>query len=113
MTGRAPSFDQVGTESARTRVDHLVPVARGGVDAEPNRVSTSTLRNSAEAHWTLDELGWSLTAPGNHRVWEGLSGWFVGYVEAHPELMAVKYLPGPLVPRDDRGALHPDIAHMQ
>lgn len=73
-------------------IDHLVPVARGGVDAEPNWVSTSMLRNSAKAHWTLHELGWSLTAPGNHRIWAGLSGWFVGYVEARPELMADKYL---------------------
>ncbi len=73
-------------------IDHLVPVARGGVDAEPNWVSTSMLRNSAKAHWTLHELGWSLTAPGNHRIWDGLSGWFVGYVEARPELMADKYL---------------------
>ena len=73
-------------------IDHLVPVARGGVDAEPNWVSTSMLRNSAKAHWTLGELGWSLSEPGDQTVWDGLSGWFVDHLEAHPELMADKYL---------------------
>ena len=39
-------------------IDHLVPVARGGVDAEHNSVTASMLRNSAKANWTLQELGW-------------------------------------------------------
>ena len=73
-------------------IDHLVPVARGGADAESNWVSTSMLRNSAKAHWTLAELGWSLTEPGDYRAWDGLSGWFVEHLETHPELMADKYL---------------------
>ena len=73
-------------------IDHLVPVARGGVDAEPNWVSTSMLHNSAKAHWTLDELGWTLAPAGDHSTWDGLAGWFVGYLDAHPELMADTYL---------------------
>lgn len=39
-------------------IDHVVPVARGGADEERNWVTTSMLRNSAKAQWTLDELGW-------------------------------------------------------
>ncbi|WP_016696303.1 hypothetical protein [Rhodococcus rhodochrous] len=73
-------------------IDHLVPVTRGGADAEPNWVSTSMLRNSAKAHWTLAELGWNLAEPGDYRLWDGLSGWFVEYLKVHPELMADKYL---------------------
>ncbi|WP_346842815.1 hypothetical protein [Rhodococcus sp. A14] len=42
-------------------IDHLVPVAGGGADDESNWMSTSMLRNSAKAHWTLDELGWTLS----------------------------------------------------
>ena len=38
-------------------IDHLVPVARGGADNESNYVTISMLRNSAKAHWTLEELG--------------------------------------------------------
>ncbi|WP_274542836.1 hypothetical protein [Rhodococcus opacus] len=33
------------------------------------------LRNSAKAHWTLDELGWSLVAAGASTAWDGLAGW--------------------------------------
>lgn len=73
-------------------IDHLIPVARGGVDDESNWVTTSMLRNSAKAHWMLDELGWTLSPPGDYAEWDGLSGWFVDYVGAQPELMADKYL---------------------
>ncbi|MFF0242991.1 HNH endonuclease [Rhodococcus pyridinivorans] len=73
-------------------IDHRTPVARGGEDAEPNWVSTSMLRNSAKAHWTLDELGWTLHPPGDHTQWDGLAGWFVDYLTDHPELMAEPYL---------------------
>lgn len=73
-------------------IDHLVPVARGGADDESNWVSTSMLRNSAKAHWTLDELGWTLSPPGDHTEWDGLAGWFVDYLHTHPELVADKYL---------------------
>src|SRR5688500_18562286 len=38
-------------------IDHVVPVARGGIDNESNWVTTSMLRNSAKSCWTLQELG--------------------------------------------------------
>lgn len=41
-------------------IDHLVPAACGGADDESSWISTSMLRNSAKAHWPLDELGWTL-----------------------------------------------------
>lgn len=82
-------------------IDHLIPVARGGVDDESNWVTTSMLRDSAKAHWMLDELGWTLSPPGDYAEWDGLSGWFVDYVGAQPELMADK-VSRTMVPRDRR-----------
>lgn len=73
-------------------IDHVVPVTRGGLDGESNWVSTSMLRNSAKAHWTLEELGWTLVKPGDHREWDGLSGWLVEYAPGHPELLANPYI---------------------
>ncbi|ELB86596.1 hypothetical protein Rwratislav_44206 [Rhodococcus wratislaviensis IFP 2016] len=73
-------------------IDLVVPVARGGADDETNWVTTSLLRNSAKAHWTLEELGWTLVAPGRSAEWDGLAGWFVGYLERHPELALVPHL---------------------
>ena len=53
-------------------LDHIVPVARGGPDHEDNLVSTSMLRNSAKANWTLEELGWSIHPPGDMNQWDGM-----------------------------------------
>jgi 5-methylcytosine-specific restriction endonuclease McrA len=68
-------------------VDHIVPIARGGVDAEPNWATTSMLRNSAKANWTLEELGWELLPPGDLRVWDGLLTWFKQHVKTHRDLL--------------------------
>ena len=70
-------------------VDHVVPLARGGPDDETNWVTTSQLRNSAKSNWLLGELGWTLRPAGDLRDWDGLSGWFLEYVAAHPDLLKV------------------------
>lgn len=67
-------------------IDHVDPVARGGLDDASNWVTTSMLRNSAKAHWTLPELGWALHPPGDAQHWDGLSAWFTDYLTAHPDL---------------------------
>lgn len=67
-------------------IDHVVPVARGGEDAEPNWVTTSMLRNAAKANWTLDELDWELLPPGDLAEWDGLTGWCLQYLTDHSEL---------------------------
>lgn len=64
-------------------VDHIVPVARGGVDSEENYLTTSMLHNAAKANWILEELGWSLVPPGDFSEWDGLTGWLVNYIEQH------------------------------
>lgn len=68
-------------------IDHLVPVARGGADDASNWVTASLLRNSAKAHWTLEELDWSLQPPGNIGDWDGLSTWYIDYLNEHPDLL--------------------------
>lgn len=73
-------------------VDHKDPVALGGADEEANLVSTSQIRNSAKAQWTLEELGWKLHDPGSLEDWDGLTGWFLAYAEAHPDVRRSAYL---------------------
>ena len=78
-----PAFWELGAT-----VDHLVPVTRGGADDESNWVTTSMAHNSAKMNWTLSELGWALHSGGDIRDWDGLTGWFIEYVAAHPEALA-------------------------
>lgn len=59
-------------------IDHIVPVARGGLDDESNMVTTSMLRNSAKANWLLEELGWPDRRAPIVPDWDGLLGWFLG-----------------------------------
>jgi hypothetical protein len=67
-------------------IDHIVPVARGGEDAEPNWVCTSMIRNSAKANWTLAELSWALQPPGSPNDWDGLTRWCLTEAPKHPDL---------------------------
>ncbi len=66
-------------------IDHVIPIARGGLDEESNWVTTSMMRNSAKSNWTLEELGWSLLPPGNIEEWDGLMGFYVDYYETSLE----------------------------
>jgi len=73
-------------------IDHVVPVARGGVDKENNWVSTSMLRNSAKSNWTLEELGWKLVPPGSTSEWDGLLPWFIRFMEDNQQHQRDTYL---------------------
>ncbi len=68
-------------------LDHVVPIAFGGADDESNLVTTSMLRNSAKANWTLEELGWKLYPAGRYEDWDGLTAWFREYVAAHEDCL--------------------------
>ena len=72
-------------------IDHLVPVARGGVDSEDNWVTTTMARNAAKANFTLEEIGWSLKPPGAMSEWDGLMGWFLEQAAADPTILADHY----------------------
>lgn len=67
-------------------IDHVVPVARGGVDDESNVVTTSMLRNSAKGNWLVEELRWPLERAPVVAGWDGLAGWFTTMCSQHPEL---------------------------
>jgi hypothetical protein len=62
-------------------LDHIIPIACGGTDNADNLMSTSMLRNSAKANWTLEELGWSVHPPGDMDQWDGMLSWFLKYME--------------------------------
>lgn len=62
-------------------VDHVIPVARGGLDDESNWVTTSMLRNSVKSNWTLGELGWHLMPSGDLNNWDGLIQLYVRLFE--------------------------------
>lgn len=63
-------------------VDHVVLVARGGKNESGNMVTTSLAKNAEKGSWTLDELGWSLRAPGLIAEWDGMTRWKVDFVAA-------------------------------
>ncbi|MCX5856277.1 MAG: HNH endonuclease signature motif containing protein [Deltaproteobacteria bacterium] len=73
-------------------LDHIIPIARGGTDDADNLISTSMLRNSAKANWTLEELDWSVHPPGDMDQWDGMLSWFVKYMEKDRNNMKGKYL---------------------
>jgi hypothetical protein len=73
-------------------VDHEFPIARGGKDCIDNWVTTSQLRNSAKANWILEELGWHKYPEGDLSVWNGLTSWFLDYVNHHPEQLDDSYI---------------------
>ena len=73
-------------------IDHVRPITRGGVDSEGNWVTTSMLRNAAKANWTLTELGWSLHAPGSLVEWDGLTGFFLEFMDSDKSLLEDAYL---------------------
>lgn len=58
-------------------IDHLLPIARGGVDNENNWVTTSMTRNSAKSNWTINEIGWELHEKGQLENWDGLVNYFI------------------------------------
>jgi hypothetical protein len=73
-------------------VDHEFPIARGGKDCIDNWITTSQLRNSAKANWTLEELGWAKHPADNIANWNGLTSWFLDYVSHHPEHFGDSYI---------------------
>ena len=45
------------------------------------------VRNTAQAGFTLDELGWQLMPVPRHADWYGLTGFFLATPEANPPIM--------------------------
>lgn len=73
-------------------LDHVVPVACGGLDNEDNLVSTSMRWNSAKANSTMDELGWSLQPAGDIKLWDGLLAWCMEFLACNEKLLKDNYI---------------------
>ena len=69
-------------------VDHVVPVTLGGSNEEANLVTTSMQRNMAKGNFVLEDINWALNPPGDGS-WDGLTAWFVGYVEDNLQRLIV------------------------
>jgi len=65
-------------------VDHLIPIARGGIDNESNWITTSMIRNSAKSNWTIEEIGWTLYDKGQLDNWDGLINNFIDLTKKKP-----------------------------
>jgi hypothetical protein len=68
-------------------VDHVEPVTLGGTNDKANLVTTSMQRNMAKGNFTLREIGWTLHPPPGDKTWNGLTAWFLTYIEHHPEML--------------------------
>lgn len=73
-------------------LDHIYPVALGGVDSEENWATTSMLHNSIKSNWTLEQLQWKLHAAGDFEDWDGLTELFVKLVEMDSLLLNDAYI---------------------
>lgn len=73
-------------------LDHIQPIAAGGVDAQENWATTSMLRNMQKSDATLGELGWTIHPPGNSQKWAGLLGWFDAFVTQYPQHLQDSHL---------------------
>ena len=62
-------------------LDHVIPLARNGKDEEENIVTTSMLKNSIKANWTLKELGWKKIEVKNLPNWDGLVNWYIDFYQ--------------------------------
>lgn len=73
-------------------IDHIYPIALGGVDGEENYATTSMLHNSIKNNWTLEQLQWTLYPAGKYEEWDGLTELFVKLVEQNNELLNDNYI---------------------
>ena len=73
-------------------VDHIFPIAQGGVDNPSNWVTTSMKNNSIKSNYSLDEINWELYPSGSLREWDGLTKRFVELVDLNKELLQDSYI---------------------
>jgi 5-methylcytosine-specific restriction endonuclease McrA len=57
-----------------TSLEHIVPLARGGVDDPSNYATTCYGCNDARCDLLLEEVGWQLLPPTGE-PWDGLRSW--------------------------------------
>ncbi len=73
-------------------LDHLTPVARGGVDTDDNIVLCASTTNRDKHNWLLEELGWQLHARGDMNQWDGLLKVATALIAKRSELLDDDYI---------------------
>ncbi len=73
-------------------IDHIYPIAKGGVDDAKNWVTTSMKNNSIKSNYLIDEIHWKLYPKGNTADWDGLTTLFLQLVEKDKELLKDAYI---------------------
>jgi hypothetical protein len=72
-------------------IDRLLPKSQGGSDAESNQITTTMPYVLARSHSNVEEMDWRLTREGFVDEWDGMSSWYVEYVNANQELRNANY----------------------
>ena len=73
-------------------IDHIYPIAKGGVDNVENWVTTSMKNNSIKSNYTIDEIHWKLYPKGNMEDWDGLTAMFLQLARNDKELLKDSYI---------------------
>lgn len=73
-------------------VDHIFPIAQGGVDNPSNWATTSMKNNSIKSNYSLDEINWKLYPSGSLNEWDGLTKLFIELVDQNIELLQDSYI---------------------
>ncbi len=73
-------------------IDHVFPIALGGIDDPSNWVTTSMKNNSIKSNYSLDEMNWNLYETGNLNNWDGLTKLFIEIVEKNSDLLKDSYI---------------------
>ena len=73
-------------------VDHIFPIAKGGVDNEANWATTSMKNNSIKSNYSLEEINWKLHPRGTLSTWDGLTGLFIELVDKNNDLLRDSYI---------------------
>jgi hypothetical protein len=69
----------------------LLPSVRGGAWEDGNLVTTTMPYLLARSDKTVDEAGWRLTREGFVDEWDGMSTWYLEYVDQNRELRNVNF----------------------
>ena len=73
-------------------VDHIFPIAQGGVDNPSNWATTSMKNNSIKSNYSLEEINWKLYPSGSLREWDGLTRLFIELVDKNTDLLKDSYI---------------------
>ncbi len=73
-------------------VDHLVPIAAGGVDDESNWVTTNMLNNNIKSNWALEQLHWKVIPINELQKWDGLTSGLISLVDTDESLLQDSYI---------------------